>query len=72
MRFKDVKALIEKARREHPDRPYIYHTWLYHYEGYSLSDVAEMMGVCRSTAKTRIDRTLTFLREYIHELEHET
>ena len=73
MRFKDIKKLIEKARREHPERPYIYHTWLYHYEGYSLSEIAKMMGegVSRSTAQTRITGTIKFLREYIHELEHQ-
>ena len=73
MNFKDVKRLIEKARREHPERPFIYHAWLHHYEGYSLSEVAKMMGdnVSRYTAKSRIDSTMKFLREYINELEHQ-
>ena len=69
MDFKDMLRLIKQAQKAHPEQPYVRHAYLHHYEGISIAEVASMMDAPRSTAKSRIESALKFLKRYIHEHE---
>lgn len=66
---KDILALIHRAEKEHPEQLYIRQTYQHCYEGVSLSEIAVLMDVPRSTAQGRIARTLKFLKQYINDQE---